>query len=635
MRVDLYAVQSEAGYRAIFSISWEIDRLYWQGRARRMIRVRDTVPLGFADRVCRRLEEIWGRGGTGQTGWLDEFKHTVREVQVEIGQGEPNDADFEEVILAGAGGLAANDRLWEAVRSASVRLAGRSLLQDEAAQLLDGVATPSEQGMGALAALQLAALDGALQLTAAVAPKPPAPPRRGLRYYAERLRPARPQELLCRRCGSGRDKLRRTNCAACGQACAYCEACLTMGRSRECGLLVIGVPAVPPAGCASPRREAPSPASLAERWGLSPAQSDASAQALAFLASPGPNRGSPLERSFLLWAVTGAGKTEMIFPLLEHVLARGGRALVATPRRDVVLELAPRLAKAFPHYERAVLYGGSAERWRNGALTIATTHQLLRFQEAFDLVLIDELDAFPYHNDPMLHYAADKCRKRNGFTVLLSATPPAHLQRAVSRKRLACARVPARFHGYPLPVPRRLVIPPVYRMLGGRTLPEKLLKALRHSVRRGAQIFLFVPYVKQVDPFVHLLRNCAGQLELEPGTIAGTSSQDAERSGKVVSFREQTIQLLVTTTILERGVTIPKSDVFILDANNPLFDAASLVQMAGRAGRSAADPFGLVFYAAQAWTESQRNAIKQIRSMNSLAGRKGFLRNLPNPLFVK
>jgi late competence protein required for DNA uptake (superfamily II DNA/RNA helicase) len=94
--------------------------------------------------------------------------------------------------------------------------------------------------------------------------------------------------------------------------------------------------------------------------------------------------------------VTGAGKTEMMFPLLEEVLSRGGRALVATPRRDVVLELAPRLAKAFPGTKLAVLYGGSEDRWSNAPLTLATTHQLLRFQEAFDLVLIDELDAFPY-----------------------------------------------------------------------------------------------------------------------------------------------------------------------------------------------------------------------------------------------
>jgi late competence protein required for DNA uptake (superfamily II DNA/RNA helicase) len=83
--------------------------------------------------------------------------------------------------------------------------------------------------------------------------------------------------------------------------------------------------------------------------------------------------------------------------------------------------------------------------------------------------------------------------------------------------------------------------------------------------------------------------------------------------------------VLVTTTILERGVTIPKSDVYILDANNPLFDEASLVQMAGRAGRSGADPAGFVFYGAPTWTNAQRNSIRQIRRMNAIARRKGYL----------
>ncbi|KAA0781568.1 DEAD/DEAH box helicase, partial [Bacillus sp. BB081] len=127
---------------------------------------------------------------------------------------------------------------------------------------------------------------------------------------------------------------------------------------------------------------------------------------------------------FLLWAVTGAGKTEMTFPLIDSVLKNAGKVLVATPRRDVVLELAPRMAKAFPTTTMAVLYGGSEDRWQEADLTIATTHQLLRFSQAFDLFILDELDAFPFHNDPMLAYAANRCCKSDGAFVYLSATPP-------------------------------------------------------------------------------------------------------------------------------------------------------------------------------------------------------------------
>lgn len=74
--------------------------------------------------------------------------------------------------------------------------------------------------------------------------------------------------------------------------------------------------------------------------------------------------------------------------------------------------------------------------------------------------------------------------------------------------------------------------------------------------------------------------------------IAGTSSQDEERTAKVRLFRATEIRVLVTTTILERGVTVPRSDVYILDADSSLFDEASLVQMAGRAGRFKDDPCG-------------------------------------------
>ncbi|RED57614.1 DEAD/DEAH box helicase [Cohnella lupini] len=648
MKVVLYAVNEGTSYRALFTIAWEADQFYWSNREVHMIRIREIIPLGVAERVCRVLEKRWSgedlgvKGDTPRRDWADDFRSIVHEVWA--AEVRENGLTFEMVKEVGRSlKVQALDRLPQLARMVASLLEGRSLLLEEAVQLLDGLLPAEYPAAMHRAALQLAALTGAMQLTAAVAPNPVAPPLRGLRAWAERLRAAclpglaasrrGPEVLACRRCG-GKDKLRRTHCAACGQACAYCEACLTMGRSRECGLLIVGVPkssgtpdqqSLPVPLSPFPTLTNLRPTSLADRWGLSPAQSEAAEAALSFILSPHDNTVHTRSRSFLLWAVTGAGKTEMIFPLLEAVLTRGGRALVATPRKDVVLELAPRLAKAFPDYGSSVLYGGSSDRWENRPLTLATTHQLLRFQEAFDLVIIDELDAFPFHNDPMLHYAAEKCQKTSGTTILLSATPPKKMQQAVAKGKLPCARVPARFHRHPLPEPRRLELPLISGLLRKQVLPAKFSISLKHSIGRGAQIFLFVPYVRQVDPFVNLLRDKAADLGISPEIIAGTSSKDGDRSDKVVSFRQKNTQVLVTTTILERGVTIPKSDVYILDANNPLFDEASLVQMAGRAGRSGADPAGFVFYGAPTWTNAQRNSIRQIRRMNSIARRKGYL----------
>lgn len=183
----------------------------------------------------------------------------------------------------------------------------------------------------------------------------------------------------------------------------------------------------------------------------------------------------------------------------------------------------------------------------SGRLTLATTHQLLRFHQGFDLVIIDELDAFPYHNDPMLAYAAEQACKVDGSFIYLSATPPQEMQRLVRLGKLPHARVPVRFHGHPLPIPQHLSIPSVLTCLKRGSLPRSLIQNLQKSLERKAQIFLFVSRIAHIEGLLILLRRSF------PGVvIEGTSSKDSFRAEKVTAFRNRIISLLVTTTILER-----------------------------------------------------------------------------------
>lgn len=500
-------------------------------------------------------------------------------------------------------------------------LQGRALLRSEAHALLSGAGGPGAAARWS-EVLQLASLLGRVRLGGSVAAEA------GGRVDGLRRRR---RECSCLRCGSGEAKLHRTACAACGRVCAYCTACIGMGRSRECELLVIGQRAAPlkrrvEQGETERASQQVSAEQRLSKWGLSSAQTAAAAKALRFVegqaavsAQAGWSEFTP-KRDFLLWAVTGAGKTEMIFPLVESVLLRGGRALIATPRRDVVIELDPRIRKAFPAASVVTLYGGSMQRWEGGDITLATTHQLLRFHQGFDLVVIDELDAFPFAGDPILHYAAEKSCAPGAARLLLSATPPSELQHAAKRGKLPHARVPVRYHRHPLPVPRLLQTPLVQQMLQKRRLPSKLQSAMQTSLKRGAQLFVFVQRIVQTEPMAVLLREV-----LKLGAVAATSSQDAERADKVQRFRSREIRVLVTTTILERGVTIPKSDVYILDAHGRLFDESSLVQMAGRAGRSADDPFGQVYFCSLERNRAQLLAVRHIQTMNRIARKHGYL----------
>ncbi|MGG0814084.1 helicase-related protein [Paenibacillus alvei] len=444
--------------------------------------------------------------------------------------------------------------------------------------------------------------------------------------------------VQCGRCGSS-EGLSGSSCSTCHSVqCWTCTQCLNLGRCRSCSLLIAGKIHRGDGGevaLTSLQEE------QLEKWGLSPAQLEGSRQALDYINGVRRknrdlklgvrSRNSRVIRkqgalrsvskgAFLLWAVTGAGKTEMIFPLVEDTLLQHGRVLIATPRRDVVLELKPRIEKAFPRNKVVTLYGGSPERWREGDITLATTHQLLRFEEAFDLVIIDELDAFPYHNNPVLQRTAERACRPGGVFVFLSATPPEKMQKNVRSGRLSHARIPVRYHQHPLPIPAHITMSTVAQCLSVNNLPAILLARMSHSVTRGAQLFVFLARIRQVEPMVRLLRQ-----HIQGVLIEGTSAADENRGDKVLQFRDRRIRLLVTTTILERGVTVPMSDVFILDADDRLFDAASLVQMAGRAGRSKDDPSGTVVFGSPQWNRSQRSAVRQIRDMNRIAARKGYL----------
>ncbi len=113
----------------------------------------------------------------------------------------------------------------------------------------------------------------------------------------------------------------------------------------------------------------------------------------------------------------------MLFYGINEALQKGERVCIATPRTDVVLELAPRLQEVFPYIKVAALYGGSVDKEKDAVLVVATTHQLLRYYRAFHVIVVDEIDAFPYCADQMLQYAVKQAMKEKAARIYLTATP--------------------------------------------------------------------------------------------------------------------------------------------------------------------------------------------------------------------
>jgi competence protein ComFA len=407
----------------------------------------------------------------------------------------------------------------------------------------------------------------------------------------------------CERCGNERAHLFASfHCARCEESCTYCRQCLMMGRVSECTPLVVS--------CVSPKRIAYD-RPLVWSGKLSHTQ-----QAAAEAVKQAIDRHDELT----VWAVCGAGKTEVLFPGIAHALERGRRVCIATPRMDVVLELAPRFKQAFPTVPVIALYGGSEDRFKQAPLVMATTHQLLRFYRAFDVMIIDEVDAFPYSVEPMLQYAAAKARCEPSALIYLTATPHPAWQREIQKNKRMAVTIPARYHGYPLPVPAFEWCGHWRKQVQKGKLPRNVLAWANERIQGGRPALLFVPHIALLQQVVQILK----QLDAR---IAGVHAEDSARKEKVHAFRQGAIPLLVTTTILERGVTIPRLDVAVLGAEDDLFTEGALVQIAGRVGRSALHPNGDVRFFHYGKTKAMVAAKRQIVRMNRLAQERGLLKS--------
>ena len=133
----------------------------------------------------------------------------------------------------------------------------------------------------------------------------------------------------------------------------------------------------------------------------------------------------------LVQAVTGAGKTEMINQLIEQILSHGGSVGLASPRIDVCIELHQRLSRDFT-CQIPLLYHEGDSYFRS-PLVVMTSHQLLRFKEAFDLLIIDEVDAFPFRDNDMLYFALENAKKINGNLLYLTATSTDKLDKQIKK----------------------------------------------------------------------------------------------------------------------------------------------------------------------------------------------------------
>ena len=396
------------------------------------------------------------------------------------------------------------------------------------------------------------------------------------------------EQLVCQRCGSRVEEEWHLPVGS-----FYCRECLIMKRVRNDEPLYY-----------FPQEDFPRQDILKWSGQLTPFQEQVSMGLLQAVDKKEPS---------LVHAVTGAGKTEMIYQVVAKVINRGGAVCLASPRIDVCLELYKRLQSDFTC--KISLLHGESEPYFRTPLVVATTHQLLKFYQAFDLLIVDEVDAFPYVDNPILYHTVNNCVKESGLKIFLTATSTDELDNKVKQGELKRLSLPRRFHGNPLVIPKPVWLSDFDKHLQKNRLVPKLRRYIEKQRETAYPLLIFASEIEKGERLKEIL-----QRAFPNEKIGFVSSATEDRLQQVQAFRDRELTILISTTILERGVTFPYVDVFVVEANHQLFTKSSLIQIGGRVGRSMDRPTGQLIFFHDGINRSIKKAIKEVKEMNQEAG---------------
>ena len=276
----------------------------------------------------------------------------------------------------------------------------------------------------------------------------------------------------------------------------------------------------------------------------------------------------------LLHCVCGAGKTEIVVRSIADYLDRGLKVCYAISRKEVVKELYLRFKEIFPFAKVIALYGGHHDEI-SGDLIVCTTHQLYRYYKTFDLLILDEVDAFPLSgNKELMNIAINSAR---GHIIFSTATVNDFLHKVISNRKIKELKLYLRPSLKPLIVPRIIYGPKSFLFIYLFTLMRKMTN----------QCIIFVTSKKEARLYYEIYKLFF--------LCTYTHAELKDGSKNIQDFKDKKYKFIFATTVLERGITIKDVNVIILCFKKRIFNEENLVQMLGRVGRNFNNPYGYAY----------------------------------------
>jgi transcription-repair coupling factor (superfamily II helicase) len=233
---------------------------------------------------------------------------------------------------------------------------------------------------------------------------------------------------------------------------------------------------------------------------------------------------------------------------------------------------------------------------------VVGTHRVLGKDLGFKdlgLVIIDEEHRFGVANKERL-----KQVKRLVDVLTMSATPiPRTLYMALSGARdMSLIATP--------PLNRQ----PVKTFVGPYD-PDTVRTAILHEMERGGQVFFLHNRVESIGRVAVELGGLVPEARVR--TAHGQMSED-ELEDIMIGFKEGEFDVLLSTTIIESGLDIPRANTMIIDDADRL-GLAQLYQLRGRVGRSETKAYCHCYYRpGKQLTDEARDRLAALQQFTAL-----------------
>ena len=103
--------------------------------------------------------------------------------------------------------------------------------------------------------------------------------------------------------------------------------------------------------------------------------------------------------------------------------------------------------------------------------------------------------------------------------------------------------------------------------------------------------------------------------------LSNTNSKVKSKTTKIekrlAALKNGKLDVIVATTILERGITVDNVQVIVLQGNNRVFNQSTLIQICGRVGRNINHPNGSISIFTPYKTKAIKKCISTIKQDNA------------------